>query len=244
MSALKVFIGYDPREQAAYRVAERSIRRHARVAVDVQPLVLEHLRWKGVYNRPTELREGRLWDGISAAPMATEFALTRFLVPHLAGYRGWALFCDVDFLWRDDVGELLAHADERKALMCVPHDYMPGEAVKMDGQVQTGYVRKNWSSLMLVNCGHLAHAGQLDRVNRWPGLWLHQFRWLRDEDLGVLPTHWNWLEGISNPAINPCAVHYTRGTPDMKGYEDAAYADEWRATLQEAQCAPASFATS
>lgn len=234
MTALRVFIGWDPREQDAWQVAERSLRRHASVALAIQPLVLESLRSSGLYQRPTERRGAGLWDEISGAPMATEFALTRFLVPHLAGYRGWALFCDCDFLWRDDVAELLAFADDKYALMCVPHAMAGQPAEKMDGQVQAAYYRKNWSSLMLVNCGHLAHAGQLERVNRWPGLWLHQFRWLQAEDVGFLPESWNWLEGVSKPDMPVCAVHYTRGIPRMAGYEQSAYADEWRMTLEEA----------
>lgn len=233
--ALKVFVGFDPRERDAYLVAEHSLRRRSSKRLDVQPLVLSRLQDARLYQRPTERRDGQLWDGISDAPMATEFALTRFLVPHLAGYRGWALFCDSDFLWRDDVAELFAFADERFAVMCVPHLYVPPEGVKMEGQRQTSYTRKNWSSLVLWNCGHLAHAGQLDRVNRWPGLWLHQFRWLTDvRDIGSLPESWNWLEGISKSEIPACAVHYTRGLPSMPGYESSAYADEWREELLHA----------
>lgn len=229
---LRVFIGWDPREQDAYRVAEASIRRRSSIRLDVSPLMLEPLRNLRLYERPTERRAGgQLWDVISKAPMATEFALTRFLVPHLAGYRGWALYTDCDFLWRDDVAQLLAFADESKALMCVPHLYRPVEGLKMDGQIQSAYPRKNWSSLMLWNCGHLKHAGQLERVNRWPGLWMHQFRWLEEQDLGYLPEAWNWLEGSSPSSMNPCAVHFTRGTPDMAGYENVAYADEWRKEL-------------
>lgn len=246
MEPIRVFIGYDPREFEAYKVAEASLRRHASVPLEVQPLTLAEMREAGLYLRPTERRDGRLWDVISGAPMATEFALTRFLVPHLAGYRGWALFCDCDFLFRADVAELLEHADDRHALLCVNHPYDPklalaGEVVmgeKMDRQVQTGYARKNWSSLMLWNCGHLLHAGQLDRVNRWPGLWLHQFRWIRNwPDLGFLPKAWNWLEGIDAPieGDGPKAVHFTRGIPSMPGYETSAFADEWRAVLREAE---------
>ncbi len=74
--------------------------------------------------------------------------------PFLAGFQGWALFCDCDFLWLGDVAELLKFADATKALHCVQHDYRPTETTKMDGQVQTVYPRKNWSSLMLFNCDH------------------------------------------------------------------------------------------
>jgi hypothetical protein len=110
----------------------------------------------------------------------------------------------------------------------------------MDGQIQTSYARKNWSSCILWNCGHDAHAGTLERVNRWRGLWLHQFRWLQDEDIGALPAGWNWLEGTRSSSSGAMAGSIRRrcisraGSPSMPGYENAAFADEWRAALAEA----------
>lgn len=243
MGELKVFIGWDPREQDAYRVAEASLRLHASIRLDVRPLMLEQLRGEGLYARATERRSGRLWDVISGAPMSTEFALSRFLVPLLADWKGWALYCDCDFLFRADIARLLRHADGSKALLCVKHGYEPHDSFKMDGQIQTAYPRKNWSSFILWNCGHDAHAGQLERLKRWRGLWLHQFRWLQDEDIGELPIEWNCLDGQSwgpldvlKPVVleNPAAVHFTRGTPNLPGYEAVPFADEWRAYLQPA----------
>jgi hypothetical protein len=38
---------------------------------------------------------------------STEFIYTRFLVPYLNNYQGWALFCDSDFLWFCDPTEIL-----------------------------------------------------------------------------------------------------------------------------------------
>lgn len=236
MTALRVFIGFDPRELDGYIVTAHSLRKHSTIPLEVEPMVLEHLRWKRLYTRPHDVRDGRIWDLISEAPMATEFALTRFLAPHLTKYRGWALFCDCDFLFRRDVQELEPYMDPTKAVVCVKHDHKPTESRKMDGQIQLGYPRKNWSSFVLWNCEHEAHAGTLDRVNRWRGLHLHQFRWLQDEDIGTLPAAWNWLEGEEHHSTMapPAAVHFTRGIPSMPGYEDSAYADEWRAALAEA----------
>ncbi len=215
-------MGFDPREQDAYRVCERSIRKHSSISVEVKPLILDQL---GIYKRPTTRNGDRLYDEISAAPMSTEFALTRFLVPFLEDYKGWSLFCDCDFLWRADVAELFSLADQKYAVQVVKHNHRPLENEKMDGQLQTIYPRKNWSSLVLWNNEHLSNAGQLDRVNRWPGLHLHQFRWLRDEEIGDIPAEWNWLEH------SPKAVHFTRGVPSMLGYENVAFSDEWRAEL-------------
>ena len=226
---LRVFVGYDPREALAYQVCVASLRARSSIRLEVMPLVQAHLRALGLYRRPEERRGTQAWDTISRAPVSTEFALTRFLVPRLAGFGGWALFCDCDFLWRDDVAALRDLAEPEKAVLLVKHEHRPSEAVKMDGQLQTPYRRKNWSSLMLLNCAHRAHRDGLTdaAINSWPGRDLHAFRWLDDEAIGDLPLAWNWLEGVSDPAIAPRAVHYTRGTPNLPGHEEAAYAEAW-----------------
>jgi hypothetical protein len=54
----------------------------------IEPVLEPHLRALGLYRRRHERRDGRLWDTLSAAPMSTEFALTRFLVPCCAGPSG------------------------------------------------------------------------------------------------------------------------------------------------------------
>ena len=226
---LKVFVGFDPREALAYRVCVTSLLAYSSLRLEVAPLLQAHLRAIGLYRRRELTRGTQVWDTISDAPVSTEFALTRFLVPHLACRAGWALYCDCDFLWRADVAELLALAEPDKAVMVVQHDHCPTETVKMEALAQLGYRRKNWSSLMLINAAHAAHRTlSLEAINGWPGRDLHGFRWLRDEEIGALPEDWNWLEGWSDPAIKPKAVHYTRGTPDLPGYEAAAHADEWR----------------
>jgi len=197
--------------------------------------MLEKLRQAGLYMRPMGRRAQQLWDVISEAPMSTEFAISRFFVPLLAAQNGlcegWALYCDCDFLWLSDVAELLAIADPTKALCCVQHRYEPTEKQKMDGQVQTRYGRKNWSSLMLFNLAHSAHRYlTLEMLNTVPGRDLHRFCWLSDSEIGAVPPDWNWLEG-SLPLGDqpPRVIHFTRGGPWMHGWEDVQYADLWRA---------------
>ena len=115
----------------------------------------------------------------------------------------------------------------------VKHAYDHVAGIKMDNQIQLAYPRKNWSSLVLWNCRHPAHAPLPDLVNTWTGRRLHAFGWLEDELIGSLPEAWNWLEGHSSPALEAKAVHFTRGTPDLPGYRDVAYASEWhRARMQ------------
>lgn len=231
MKKLSIWIGYDPREAAAFAVARASIKRHATIPVPIHGLVLDDLRAKGLYTRPHERRGCQLWDVISDAPCATEFSNSRFLVPHLAG-SGWALFMDCDMLVRGNIRELFDLCDPEKAVMVVKHNHQPPEGVKMDGQMQTRYARKNWSSVIAFQCDHPANkALTLEMVNVMPGRYLHRFCWLADDLIGELPVEWNWLAGHSDPSINPKIVHHTEGSPCLPGYEDAPYADEWRDEL-------------
>src|ERR1700761_4348104 len=138
-NSLQIFVGYDPREAEAYSVARGSIRARLTQAIRVRGVVLDELKEQGLYRRPTEVRNAKLWDSISEAPMSTEFAISRFLVPHLAGSQGWALFLDCDVLCCTNLVRILDHADPSKAVMVVKHDYAPTSSVKMDGQEQTQY---------------------------------------------------------------------------------------------------------
>jgi hypothetical protein len=234
-----VWIGYDPREAAAFAVAHYSIRRFDRYT-PIRGVVLDDLRARGLYSRPTEQRinsEGRhqLWDVISGAWMATEHSNSRFLVPHLAR-DGWAAFIDGDVLVNEDIGRLFRLCDPSKAVMCVQHQHEPVESVKMDGQVQTRYARKNWSSVMVFNCGHPANAAlTVPMVNSLPGRDLHRFCWLDDAQIGALPARWNHLVGSSALTdARPSLVHFTAGLPDMPGYETQEFAEEWRALVPKA----------
>jgi hypothetical protein len=215
----RVFMGWDQREPEAYEVAEYSLVRRASVPVAVVPIKLDELRARGLYARDID-------------PLAsTEFTYSRFLTPTLAGFSGWALFCDCDFLWLGDVAELIAYTQSAKAVYCVQHDYRPKEATKMDGAVQTLYPRKNWSSLMLFNCDHSSVRALTPQVvNRESGAYLHRMQWVADADIGPLPVDWNWLEGWNEkPARGtPKAVHFTRGGPWFPQWQDVDYGDLWQ----------------
>ena len=232
----QVYIGFEPREVAAFAVCRRSLNRHLTRPVPVHGLRLADLQAKGLYRRPTERRDGRLIDVLSArsdydGSISTEHANARFLVPHLAR-AGWALFCDSDMLFRANVIRLFDSLDPAMAAYCVKHRYEPVGGVKMDGQMQTRYARKNWSSFLIFNCDHPANAAlTLDLINSLPGRDLHAMSWLDDGQIGALDPSWNWLAGVSPGAIDPRVVHFTEGCPDMPGYEDTPYADEWRAEL-------------
>src|SRR6056300_948191 len=90
---MKVFVGYDPREDIAYQVCKHSILKRNKDIV-VTPLIQKELREQGYYDRPV--------DKLAS----TEFTFTRFLVPELCNFNGWALFIDCDFLFKKDVRNL------------------------------------------------------------------------------------------------------------------------------------------
>ena len=232
-----VWIGWDPREPDAYAVALRSLRAHARHDVEAYAVDMDKLMAMGVYQRNTMMIHGRLWDQISAAPMSTAFAISRFLVPYLCRqidqHGGQALFIDCDMMFRAPVDDLFALADPRFAVQVVKHDYVPAEEVKMDGQANQPYPRKNWSSVMLFNLDHPAlQTLTIAKVNSWAGRHLHAFEWLDDQFLGELPPEWNHLVGINEPNPEAKLVHFTLGIPRMEGYADCEHSPEWWAYPQ------------
>lgn len=229
-----VWIGFDPREAAAFAVARHSLLSHCSDPdIEVNGLVLRDLQAAGLFHRPQHMRDGVIWDEISDAACATQFSLSRFLIKELAG-SGWALFMDSDMLIRGDIAEVFELCDPAKAVMCVKHDYQPADGVKMDNQPQSAYPKKNWSSFFAVNCDHPANAAlTVALVNVMPGRDLHRFCWLADDEIGALPEEWNWLAGHSDEAISPKNCHHTLGSPCMAGYEDAPFASEWRDVLAD-----------
>jgi hypothetical protein len=226
---VRIYIGHDPREQAAFDVAERSLRRHS-PGVHVTALRAGRLAQAGLLRRLQDTRGGadagfRLWDLPSNAPCATEFAISRFLVPMLA-LEGWALFVDCDVVFMADVAEMFALADPSKAVMVVQHQNGHTAGTKMDGQAQVIYPRKNWSSVVLWNCDHPANRRlSLVDVHERPGRDLHAFYWLADSEIGELPAEWNWLVGVQPRPLVPKLAHYTLGTPDM--VEDCPHPEPW-----------------
>jgi lipopolysaccharide biosynthesis glycosyltransferase len=171
---------------------------------------------------------GGLFDRPRNSLQSTEFSFSRFLVPRLAGFEGWALFMDCDMLMRVDLTELWKLRDERYAVQVVKHEHVPLEEVKFLGHTQTKYQKKNWSSVMLMNCAK-CHALTPEYVNRASGLELHQFKWLGDDALiGALPARWNHLVGYDAPDPAAALAHFTIGGPWFKEFAHCEFADEWR----------------
>ncbi len=216
---LGVFIGYDPKESVAFYTLAHSILRRSSTPVTIAPLMQSQL--KRLYTRPRGPTE------------STEFSLTRFLVPHLAGYRGWSVFMDCDMLCRSDIAELAAQIERQpdKAVLVCKHDYVPKTERKFLDQVQTKYARKNWSSLMLFN-NERCRALTPDYVNSASGLELHRFEWIDDALIGALPLEWNWLVGEYDRRPDAKIVHYTLGGPYFDATRDCDYAQEWFAEFE------------
>ena len=212
---MKIYIGHDSREDIAYQVCEHSIKRRDPSA-EVIPLKQKQMRDQGLYTRPV--------DKLAS----TEFTFTRFFVPYMNDFKGWAVFCDCDFLWKIPSHELVKYCDSSKAVVVVQHDYTPKETTKMDGQVQTVYPRKNWSSLILFNNEHPKNSTLTPHYlnNYRPGIDFHQFRWLDDEDIGSLPLEWNCMDDYYH-LENPKAIHYTDGGPWFDNYQETMYSDIW-----------------
>lgn len=215
----KIYVGYDSGEDEAYKVCVNSLKRNSTHSLNIAPIVMSSLRQAGIYTRDI--------DPLSS----TEFSFTRFLVPYLNNYSGWALFCDCDFVFLEDVENLFDLKDENYAVMCVQHDYMPCNSLKMDNKVQHLYPRKNWSSLVLWNCNHPSNnIVTPELVNSQTGQFLHRFSWLKDDEIGSLSLEWNWLVGwYKEPADGrPKALHFTEGGPWLDRYSNCEYSDIYK----------------
>ena len=218
-----IYVGWDSREDIAYQVCEHSIKRRAQQNnINVSPLKQNTLREQKLYWREQ--------DKLSS----TEFTITRFLVPHLNKFAGWAVFCDCDMVWRCNPNELFDQVDDSKAVMVVKHEYDVAQGTKMDGQAQLPYPRKNWSSMILWNCGHPKNkALDLQTVNTASPSFLHRFEWLDDTDIGTLNHSWNWLVGWYDVEHDgdPKIIHYTEGGPWFEETRDCEFGHIWKQEL-------------
>lgn len=226
---MQLFVGFDSREQDAFMVAATSAMRRTSYPLDTQTADLSILQEGGMYTRETETRDGKLYDVISQHPMATEFAISRFLTPHLAKNR-WALFVDCDVMFTVDPYNILQETTGDKAVYVVKHQQELHSDTKMDGQLQTYYDRKNWSSVMLFDMHHPANDRlTLEMVNTLPGRDLHAFCWLKDHEIGELDKRWNYLVGYPyQSASDPYIIHWTDGGPWFDNYQNVMWAERWR----------------
>ena len=213
---IKVFVGYDPIEAENYAVLTNSITRLSSQPVAITPLNLMNMpMYKEVHT-----------DG------STQFSYSRFLTPFLMEFQGWAIYMDSDMLALKDIADLWQLRDNRYAVQCVKHDYTPQEGDKMDGCKQMPYPRKNWSSMILWNCGHPANATlvpELINDENNSGQFFHRFQWLDDQLIGELSHEYNWLVNWYHEPKDgqPKAIHYTEGGPWFDNYKFCEYGYQW-----------------
>ena len=168
---IRVFIGYDERQPLAYNVMQHSVVRHASLPIAVTPLILKQipLRRRGL----------------------TSFTYSRFLVPYLMGFKGWALFVDPDMVVRGDIVELFRAADPQSDVM-----------------VNTQQPEFEWASAMLFNCEKCTHLTPAFIEN--PEHPLFDLKWATS--VKPFPAEWNHCVNYTQPT-NAKLYHYTEGIP-------------------------------
>lgn len=212
MKPIPIFIGYDPREAIAYHTCANSIIRQASQPVAIIPLALN------LFNDYTETHT----DG------SNQFIYSRFLVPHLMGYTGHAIFIDGDMIVRGDIVELWNLRAFDKDVQVVKHDYQTKMTEKYLGAKNENYPRKNWSSVILWNCNsHPNRKLTPEFIQKSTGAQLHRFTWIDDARIGELPREWNWLPDEYGENKEAKLLHYTLGTPCFHEFADTPQGNEW-----------------
>lgn len=212
MKPIPIFIGYDPREAIAYHTCANSIIRQASKPVAIIPLALN------LFNDYTETHT----DG------SNQFIYSRFLVPHLMGYQGHAIFMDGDMIVRGDIVELWNLANPYMDIQVVKHNYKTRMKEKYLGAKNEDYPRKNWSSVILWNCNSWTNRRLTPEwIENATGAELHRFTWIPDDRIGELPREWNWLPDEYGPNQDAKLLHYTLGTPCFHEFATTPQGDEW-----------------
>lgn len=198
---IRLFAGYDPNEAAGYHTFCHSVITRATQPISITPIIKNQFSW---------------WKREGDNDGATEFSFARFLVPYLCGHRGHAIFMDgADMLCLGDIAELWEMRDYSKSVQVVKHKPYAINDKKMWNQDNRQYPKKNWSSVMIMNCEYM-HSHELtpDNIATKSGAWLHQFKWAIESRIGCLPPEWNVLVGHQDTE-NAKLLHYTNGLPDV-----------------------------
>ena len=221
---IRLYVGFDPRESAAYHVFCQSVIQNASRPVEIIPLALHLLR---------DYEETHT-DGSNA------FIYSRFLVPELMGWKGWAIFADgCDMVLKADIAQLWELRDNRKAVQVVKHEYKTRHPRKYVGTTMEAanadYPKKNHSSLMLINCEHPGWR-KIDAysVETMSGAELHRFAFLDPEEVGSLPAVWNWLADEYGENKSAKLLHWTAGIPAWPEYTHAPHSHDWWAAHDKA----------
>lgn len=192
---LRIFIGYDDRQKVTYNVAQQSLIDTCSKPISITPLVLPTL--------PITRR------GL------TPFTYSRFLVPHLCGFDGLALFMDADMLARGDVAELFELAESQRGRHAV--------------WVAKNKLRFEWASLILFDCAHADNRALTPEFVQTADK-LHVIGWT--DAIGDLPLEWNHLVGYDEPNPDAKLIHYTQGIPAFPETQGTEHSGPWMDTAR------------
>lgn len=199
LKTLTVYIGCDSNDLSVADVCRYSIQQNSSIPVNV------------VYLKKVQLQQQDIYKRIDS-DSDRDSAFTRFLVPYLNDYTGWAIYVDCNFIFVDDIANLIRSVDRNKAVMVAD---IPWE---------------NRSSLIVWNCEHASNrCVDLGFVNTESGSNLQGFQWLDEKEIGKLSPEWNWLVGWHREYRDghPRAIHYFSGGPWVDSQRDCEYATVW-----------------
>lgn len=212
---MRLFIGYDARESIGFHCFLNSVVDQCTVPVQAWPM-----------------------DSKGLPQGSNTFTTSRFLVPWLCNFEGHAIFVDgADMLAQADLAELDALFDSRYAVQVVKREnYQSRHARKYVGTamecVQTNYPRKNWASVMLINCAHFRwQAFTPEAIAGAHVLDLLQFSAFHDDEIGAIPNEWNRLVDEYDQVDGAKILHWSNGVPAFTHYQTAPAADRWFSQL-------------
>jgi lipopolysaccharide biosynthesis glycosyltransferase len=209
---IRIAVGYDPKESIAYHTFCNSLICNSSSPLEILPLHLPNLK---------NYKENHS-DG------SNNFIYTRFLVPYLCNFDGWCIYADGDMICNEDIAKLWRLKNNQKAIQVVKHDYKTKQNIKYFGKLNENYPKKNWSSLILWNCSHIANKVlSPEFVSKMDGKFLHRFEWLKSEEIGDIPKEWNWLAIEYEDNYDAKIIHYTLGTPCLLEYRKTSMSDIW-----------------
>ena len=104
---IDIVVGFDPREAVAYHTFAQSV-----IAKSSSPTRFLPLNISSLSNYQELHKDG-----------SNDFIYSRFLVPYLKGFKGWAIYADGDMVCLEDIKKLWDVRDERYAIQVVKHNY-------------------------------------------------------------------------------------------------------------------------
>ena len=210
---IDIVVGFDQREAVAYHTFVQSVIEKSSMPLRFMPLEMNTLvNYKEVHN-----------DG------SNDFIYSRFLVPYLMNYSGWAIYADGDMICLEDIKKLWDMRDNNYAVQVVKHEYKTKIKSKYWGNKNEDYPRKNWSSLILWNCEHEENKILTPEfIQKKTGAFLHRFSWINDKKIGEIIKEWNWLALEYEEKKDLNLIHYTIGTPCFEEYSNKSLSSYWK----------------